>query len=85
MKINKFMIDPELQDINILRVTSPCPCGCSKFPAIVICGSKEGMNVEFENEIELKKFKLAVNKIKMDDSGPSKDFDLTTYILEGKS
>lgn len=69
MEIFSFSINPD--DVKVgrqegepfVRVSNPCPCGCSPKPFVSISDGKVGVTVRFETETELSNFKEQVNQI----------------------
>ena len=49
-----------------LSVQSPCPCGCSPRPFVLVSDGRLGMTTEFESRAELASFKEAVKRMSFD-------------------
>lgn len=69
MEIFSFKIDPKTvkrgqqEGEPLVRVSNPCPCGCSSKPFVSISDGNVGVTVRFETEAELDNFKSQVNQL----------------------
>ena len=69
MKIYQFKIEPKNEcqvQGEFLRVSSPCPCGCSPHPFILISDGRIGITCAFLNRKELSAFKKQVRELTME-------------------
>lgn len=70
MQILTWRVDPELvakgrqDDKPGIEASSPCPCGCSPKPFVLISDGITGLTARFETQDELNRFKLQVKRMK---------------------
>lgn len=70
MQILTWKVEPELVEKGRqngtpeIKASSPCPCGCSPKPFVLISDGQSGLTARFENQEELDQFKLQVTHMK---------------------
>ncbi len=67
-KVEAGLVDKGMQDpAPRIKASSPCPCGCSPKPFVLITDGELGLTVRFDTEGELDTFKQQVGCMQLTD------------------